>query len=260
MTKSTFKFADEMLVNIRQKVKEENNNNKEEDRSKSFIRALIHPKNGLCDSEIIDEIKTVISAAQDTSAIASSTTLLMLAMHKDQQKKVVDELHRVLGTTLDAPYLDYDKVNELEYLEMAINESLRLFPVVPIISRTNTVEIELTDNHILPIGTNIIISMFEIQRRKEYWGDDAEEFHPERFEKEKFKEIHPYAFIPFAKGPRMCIGWRYAMFLMKIQLANVLLKYEIDTTLKYDELEFQFNITMNICQGYKVCIKERKID
>lgn len=55
----------------------------------------------------------------------------------------------------------------------------------------------------------------------------------------------------------MCLGYKYALNLMKINLAHLLMHYEFDTTLKFDELEFKFAITLNVCQGYQLKIKTR---
>jgi cytochrome P450 len=231
------------------------NNEKEDEKPKTFIRALMDSRNNFTDSEISDEINTLIIAAQDTSGVASSSALLLLAMHKDIQDKLVDELRQVLGTSTDD--LDIEKLNELPYLEMVINEAMRLIPVVPIVMRINEHEITSSDGYVIPAKSKLYIPIFHIHQEKAFWGDDADVFKPERFEKENIKNIHPYAFIPFAKGPRMCIGWRYAMILIKIQLANILLKYEVDTSLKLDELEFKVNITLNVCQGFRISIKKR---
>lgn len=227
------------------------------EKSKTFVRALVNPKMNLTDSEIHEEILTVILAAQDTSAIASSSTLLLLAMHKNIQQKVHEELTKVFGNIHDAPYLDCDQINQLEYLEMVINESMRLLPVVPYIFRCNSTDVEISEGYILPANTFIIVPIFDLHRSKKIWGDDADEFKPERFSKENLDKIHPYSFIPFAKGPRMCVGWRYAKLLMMIQLTNFLLRFEVNTDLKLEELEFQLNITMNICQGYKISVRDR---
>jgi len=247
-------FAKDIILNAQNKLKED-----DEAKTKSFIRALVNPKNNLPSDEIQDEVNTFIVTAQDTSAIASSSTLLLLAMYKDVQQKVVVELHRTFGKTLDAPYLDYEKINELQYLEMVINEAMRLLPVIPCVLRENSTEIEISEGYILPTGSYIMIPIFEIHRSKSIWGEDADDFRPERFEKENYEKIPSYGYIPFAKGPRMCLGWRYAMFLMKIQLANILLRYEVDKSLKLSQLELQFSITMKVCQGYKISLKERAI-
>lgn len=250
-------FADDIIANVREKMNDSNNNNTTCEKSKNFMEALLSPKNNFTDDEIRDEVNSLLLAAQDTSAIASSTTLLLLAMHKDIQQKVVDELHQVLGKTLDAPYIDFEKLNRLEYLNNVINEVLRLIPVVPYVFRRVDEEIVSNDGFIIPINTNIIVPIIKIHQNKALWGDDADQFRPERFEKERFQKIHQYAFIPFTKGPRMCLGYKYAMYLMKIQLANFLMKYEVDTKLSLGELEFGNQVTMTACQGYKISIKER---
>jgi len=180
-------------------------------------------------------------------------------MYKDIQDKVVAELHQVFGKLHEVPYIDHDQLNELQYLEMVMNEAMRLTPVVPIVFRLANDEISLSDGSKIPKGSNIIIPIHRIQRNKKFWGDDAEQFRPDRFEKENLEKIHPYAFIPFTKGSRMCLGYRYAMTLMKIQLANFLLRYEVDTSLKFEELEYELNTTMNVCQGYMISIKERRL-
>ncbi|XP_070505847.1 probable cytochrome P450 313a4 [Chironomus tepperi] len=256
-SKTAMGFAKNIILNAQSLLEEDANNN---EKSKTFIRALVNSKNNLSSDEIQDEVNTIVLAAQDTSAIASSSTLLLLAMHKDIQQKVVDELHSVFGKTLDAPYLDYEKINELQYLEMVINETMRLLPVVPYVFRENLSDIEISEGYVIPAGAYIMIPIFELHRSKVIWGEDADDFRPERFEKANFEKIPSYAYIPFAKGPRMCVGWRYAMLLMKIQLANILLRYVINTNLKLEELEFQFNITMNVCQGYNISLNERTID
>ena len=236
-------FTNDIIDNIRTKA-----NHKEIEKPINFIQALVNPKNNFTDDEIKDEVNTIVLAAQDTSAIASSTTLLMLAMFKDVQQKVVYELRQVFGKGSEAPYIEFESLSELVYLEMVINEVMRLFPVVPFVLRQVDEEIVLSD-YIIPAKATIFLPINIIHRNKKYWGDDAEEFNPERFSKENFAKIHPYAYLPFAKGPRMCIGYRYAMMLMKIQLANFLMRFEVDTNLKCDELEFEVLVSMTVCHG-----------
>ena len=236
------RYAKDIIQNAQSQLEDDENNN---EKSRTFIRALVNPKNNLSMDEIQDKVKSIILAAQDTSAIASSSTLLLLAMHKDVQQKVVDELHRTFGNTLKAPHMDYEKINELQYLEMVINEAMRLFPVVPFLFRFNSTDMEVSEGYIIPAGAYLLVSIFELHRSKTIWGEDADFFHPERFEKESFKKIPSYAFIPFSKDPRMCVGWRYAMILMKIQIANI---------------EFVINLTMHVSQGYKISLKKRTIN
>jgi cytochrome P450 len=180
-------------------------------------------------------------------------------MHKDKQQAVVEEMRRVIGDSADVQITDFEKLNELHYLEMVINETLRLIPVVPFVLRSVANEVTSHEGYVIPAKANLIIPIFKIHRNKNFWGEDADEFRPERFSKENIKKVNSYAFLPFTRGQRMCLGWRYAMLLMKIQLCNFLLRYEVDTGLKYEELEFELNLTLNICQGFKISISERRL-
>jgi cytochrome P450 len=253
---SAFIFTNDVISNVRRKLSDDH---EEEDKPTTFMRALLSPKFKLSSTEIRDEVKTLLIAAQDTTGISISATLLLLAMHKDKQAKVIEEMRRVIGNSADVPITDFEKLNELSYLEMVINEALRLIPVVPFVFRSVDSEVTSSEGYVIPPNANLIIPIFKIHRNKTFWGDDADEFKPERFEKEAFKKVNSYAFIPFTRGPRMCLGWRYAMQLMKIQLCNFLMRYEVDTSLKFDELEFELNVTLNICQGFKISIAERKM-
>lgn len=119
----------------------------------------------------------------------------MLAMHKHVQKKVMNELHEVFSS-IDDP-IDFDVTNKLPYLEMVIKETLRLFPISAFTLRTSTDDFEL-DGYNIPAGTNFFLSVFKLHRNPKYWGEDAGEFKPERFEPDKIRNIHPYAYVPFS--------------------------------------------------------------
>lgn len=175
-----------------------------------------------------------------------STTLLMLGMHQEIQEKVFQEISQATS---------YDNTS-LKYLEMILNEVMRLFPVVPFAFRKSKEEVEFED-FTIPANTNLFIPIIHIHRNPKIWGEDAHLFKPERFEKENFEKIHPYAFMPFTKGPRMCLGWRYAMMLLKIVIANFLRRFEVETSKKFEEIEPQLGCTLTIHGGYRIKIKER---
>lgn len=119
----------------------------------------------------------------------------MLAMHKNVQQKVLNELNEVFSS-VDDP-VDFDILNKLPYLEMVIKETLRLFPISAFTLRTSTDDFVL-DNYNIPAGTNFFLSVFSLHREEKFWGKDAGEFKPERFEPESIKDIHPYAYVPFS--------------------------------------------------------------
>lgn len=175
-------------------------------------------------------------------------------MHQDVQDKVIVELENLFDTKDEE--VTTDSLPELIYLEMVIKENLRLLPILTLMGRLAEKDIKLKDITI-PAGANIIINMFKVHRNPLYWGEDAAVFNPERFTSENIEKVHPYAFIPFANGPRICIGKRYAMNNIKIILCHFLRNFKVTTNLKYEDLEFRNNITMRIAQGYMVKLEKR---
>lgn len=190
-SKSSLKFVEEILQKGKQNALNNNNNN---DEHTNIIKSLVDPKHGLCDQEIREEIFSMIMAGQDTTTIIVSSALLMLAIHKDVQIKVVNELHEIFSTVDEL--VDFEILNKLPYLENVIKETLRLFPISAFTLRTVLEDFQL-DEYIIPAGANLFLPVFSLHRDKNYWGDDADLFVPERFEEEKIKHVHPYAFIPF---------------------------------------------------------------
>lgn len=124
-------------------------------------------------------------------------------MHPECQEKVVAELKDVCASK-DSD-IHRHEVENLIYMEKCINESLRLFPIVSLMARKCEGFVQLKD-FTLPPGCNVAIGVRQIHRKREYWGDRANEFDPENFRPELVAKRHPSCFIPFSSGPRNCIG------------------------------------------------------
>lgn len=183
-----------------------------------------------------------------------SAALLMMAMHQDVQMKVLQEIEDVIGSSNEE--VEYEMLNSLTYLEMVIKESMRLFPVLPVIGRHCKKDVQI-EKCVIPAGATIMINIFNTQRSTKNWGEDAHLFDPERFSTENISKIHPYAFIPFSGGPRICIGLKYAMNVMKIILVHFLRNYKITTSLKYEELQMKIAVSLKISQKYMIQIEKR---
>jgi cytochrome P450 len=103
----------------------------------------------------------------------------------------------------------------------------------------------------------LVIPSFEIHRDKLIWGEDALEFKPERFSHENFKNIHPYAYIPFSGGPRMCPGYKYAMITMKIFLSKFIIKYQVSSIAKLEEFKYLMSFTPILNNPPVIHVKKR---
>ncbi|KAJ3068502.1 hypothetical protein HDU99_003189 [Rhizoclosmatium hyalinum] len=129
----------------------------------------------------------------------------------------------------DAPSEEYI-TSQHTFLDAIAKESLRLQPPVPITLRTALKDVTI-DGHFFPKGTTISLSPYVVHRMKEYWGDDAEEFKPQRWMgKEEGAVAEMGSFIPFIIGPRSCIGSRFAMLELKSMLAVYFRTFEFVET------------------------------
>lgn len=92
-------------------------------------------------------------------------------------------------------------LDRLEYLTQCIKEGMRLHSPVPGILRENQAPIKV-DNHVIPTGSCLTISIYCLHHNPTVWGQDHMDFRPERFSKENVRKMDPFAYCPFSAGPR----------------------------------------------------------
>ena len=155
------------------------------------------------DKELMDHAFTMVGAGTDTSSNSVACALLSLGMYPEIQQKVYEEVMRVFPT--DESEFTPDSLKQLEYMEMVIKEALRLFPVGPLILRQSVADSTIAGLFI-PKGNMFGIDIFNMHRRKDIYGEDADQFNPERFSPERSKNRHPFSFLAFSGGARGCIG------------------------------------------------------
>ncbi|KAM4797986.1 cytochrome P450 3A9-like [Urocitellus parryii] len=190
-----------------------------------FLQLLINSQNSkdveshkvLSDLELVAQSIIFIFAGYEATSSALSFILYELATHPDAQTKLQQEIDAALPNKAPATY---DTVLQMEYLDMVVNETLRLYPIAGRLERVCKKDIEING---VPIrkGTVVMIPSFVLHRDPLHWPE-PEEFRPERFSKQNKDSIDPYVYMPFGNGPRNCIGMRFALMNMKLALVEVM--------------------------------------
>ena len=174
----------------------------------------------MSDKELIDEVLTLIVAGHETTAAALTWTWYLLSQHPDAQAQLQEEADRPGPETLGL-----DAAEALQFTHQVVQEALRLYPPGWLITRRTLEADELGGYPIAP-RTDVFISPYMLHRHPAFWSD-PEEFRPARFAGADAEERHRFAYIPFAVGPRHCIGENIAMFEMLVHVHTMSRRFRL---------------------------------
>jgi len=173
------------------------------------------------EEQLRDEMMTMLLAGHDTTALTLTYTWFLLSEHPAVEQRLHEELDAVVGD--ERPTIDH--VQDLDYLDWVIDESMRLYPPVYTIFRTPTEPVEL-DGYEVPAGTSLMLPQWAVHHSERYW-ENPDEFDPERWSPERSEGRHRFAFFPFGGGPRHCIGKHLALLEAKLIVATIASDYRL---------------------------------
>jgi len=195
-------------------------------RAKYFIDILLSSvdEDGkhLTEQEMLDEANTFMFEGHDTTSSGLMWTLYLIGKHPEVEKKVFEEVDRVLGDTEEPTW---EQITQLHYLNQVIKESHRLLPPVPGVGRSLENDLYVS-GYLIPAGTVITLSPLSIHCNPDVW-EDPMRFDPERFSTQNMQNRHPYAYVPFSAGSRNCIGQKFAELEEKVVLSMIYHKYQV---------------------------------
>ncbi len=172
------------------------------------------------DREMLDEAMTLVVAGHETSASALNWTWYLLATHPQAYARVADEVAK-LDPHARLSYADAEALRETR---AAILEAMRLYPPGWILSR-RTLTDDVLSGHRIPAGTDVMLSPYLIHRHPAHW-DAPGEFRPERFMEDDPRDR--WIYVPFAAGPRHCVGENFAMYEMTVHVARVAARWRME--------------------------------
>jgi cytochrome P450 len=167
---------------------------------------------GLTDAALRDEAMTLFLAGHETTALALTYTLRLLALHPEPCATLHRELDHVLGGRTPT----FDDLPALPYTRAVIDEAIRLYPPAWALGREPLNDLDLLGIHI-PAGTQVLLSPWIMQRDARFFPD-AERFSPERWSGPPPRR---FTYFPFGAGPRVCIGQHFALTEAVLLLATL---------------------------------------
>ncbi|KAK0484364.1 cytochrome P450 [Armillaria luteobubalina] len=230
----------EPIVNeaVQQRDEEKNGIREIDDTQKDTL--LGHLVRETSDPKVLkDEILNILIAGRDTTGWTLSVLVYFLCTNPLVCTRLREEIINAVGPVRRPTFED---IKGMKYLRAVINETMRLYPAVPVNIRTSINETTLPSDDpdekdiYIPAGTPIPYSVFLMHRRKDLWGPNADQFDPLRFIDEQHHRIvkNPWIFLPFNAGPRICLGQQFAyneMSFIIIRLLQAFEGFELDESM-----------------------------
>nr|QTC11278.1 cytochrome P450 6PX1 [Phenacoccus solenopsis] len=171
-------------------------------------------------------------AGYETSSGTLTFALYELAKNQDIQTKLRQEIDTVLEESNNE--FTYEAIQKMTYLDQVINETLRLYPILPFLVRVCTKNYTLPNTDIvIEKNTRVIIPILGLHHDPQYYPNPFE-FNPENFSKEAKMQRQQCTYLPFGEGPRICIGMRFGLTQVKLGLAMLIrnFNFEISPNMK----------------------------
>ncbi|WP_285890789.1 cytochrome P450 [Mesobacillus maritimus] len=203
----------------------------------------------LDDENIRFQIITFLIAGHETTSGLLSFALYLMLKHPEVMKKAYAEVDQVLTS----PIPTYKQVTQLKYIRQILNESLRLYPTAPQFTLYAKEDMVLGGKYPIEKRQNVVVLLPQLHRDKNAWGEDAEEFKPERFDNPK--NIPHDAYKPFGNGQRACIGMQFALHEATLVLGMILQHFELVDHENY-ELKIKQTLTLKP-DNFKLRVKLR---
>jgi cytochrome P450 len=233
------RFTDSEVVvqsELEQKVVHDLKLNEKEEASDVFLR---------------DIVISFVLAGRDSISSGLSWFFLLIAQNPHVEAKLVEEIRGSAGG------FSFEDLKKLHYLNGAVHEALRLFPPVPLDTKMALRDDVLPDGTVVRAGDRVTYNVFAMARMVDIWGEDCDEFKPERWLKDGvFVQESSFKFATFQAGPRICLGKELALLQMKQVAARLIDKFEFEVLNKHPPVTYR-SIVLRMHNGLPVRVHAR---
>ncbi|KAF2630174.1 cytochrome P450 52A12 [Macroventuria anomochaeta] len=223
--------------------------------------------------ELRSHMISILLAGRDTTASLLSFVYTLLIKHPEVYRKLRAIVLENFGTYNNPRNITFASLKSCNYLQWVLNETLRLHPVVPLDGRCALKDTTIPrgggPNGDKPVyvrkGTRVEYCVYVVQRRKDLWGQDADEFRPDRWDGRK----SGWEYLPFNGGPRICIGQQFALTEAGYVLVRLAQRFEevVGVSNSWESVEnggqgyFRTKLSLTGCpaDGVKVRMKGARV-
>ncbi|ESZ90657.1 hypothetical protein SBOR_8957 [Sclerotinia borealis F-4128] len=207
--------------------------------------------------ELRSQCLHLLLAGRDTTASLLGWLFLSLAQNPNYYQKLRNIVIENFGTYENPSEITFSGLKNCQYLQYCMNEALRLYPPVPFNGRHANKDTTLPcsggkdgkSKIFIPKGSYTEYSVFVMHRRKDIWGEDADDFRPERWEGKKVG----WEFLPFNGGPRVCIGQQFALTEAGYLIVRLLQRFDMIKNMEMDPVvKHNLKLTDASANGVKV--------
>ena len=220
-----------------------------------FMQMLLEARDpdtgeGMSERELLDEVLTLVVAGHETTASALNWTWLMLARHPEVAAQVHAENDGV-GDLGEAQFADIEK---LPLTLRVLKESMRLYPPGWVLTR-RSIGPDRLGGFDLPAGTDVFLSPYVVHRHPKFW-ENPEHFDPAHFDPVRVERRHKFVYIPFAAGPRHCIGENFSLYEMVLHLNGALRRFNL-FELDPGPVAIEARVNLRTAQDIKMRVEKR---
>ena len=211
------------------------------------------------DKFLKDVALNFMAASRDTLTGALTWFFWLVATHPCVEAKILDELRENLPP--EEGFFAAQDLNKLVYLQAALYETFRLYPLVPFNHKTAVKADILPSGHHVKANRTILISYYSMGRMEEIWGPDCSEFKPERWidwegKAPRLVYVSPHKYAAFSLGPRTCLGRDMALVQIKVVAINVLRNYRLHVVEGHPIVP-RLTVSLDMKHGLKINVSKR---
>ncbi len=204
---------------------------------------------GMDREQVRDEVMTFLGAGHETTANGMSWMWMLLSQHPDVRRRLEAEVDEVLQGRRPT----FEDVERLPYTNAVLQEAMRLYPPVPVVSRVSATDDEI-DGVQIPANSVMILPSYLVQRDPAFW-ENPEGFDPDRF-LESGAARPRQSFMPFGAGRRICVGQGFALIEGVLLTAMTVQRFQLDLMPGYRPVR-RVAVTMRPRHGLPMALRRR---